>query len=152
MRPDPSAVGLVEEDGWIVRTSDNVAQFCSNRLGEILQRAGARMNEVPLAVLETELLEFRVVEGSTFSGKVRIRAVVRHNGSPDAWSQVYEGKSKRWGKSHNPDNYNEALTNALTDATGQMLKDEGFARALVPGDLPRMQPAPTASAAPPPGH
>jgi hypothetical protein len=66
---DPSAVGLVEEDGWIVRTSDNVAQFCSNRLGEILQRA-APMNG-SARVLET-VLEFRVVEG-TFSGKVGIR-------------------------------------------------------------------------------
>src|SRR5258706_14694894 len=63
MRPDPTAIGLQEEDGYIVRTTDNVAQFCSNRLGEMLARAGARMNEVPLAILETELLEYRVVEG-----------------------------------------------------------------------------------------
>ena len=141
VRPDPTAVGQVEETGWVVHTKDNVATFCMTKVGEILARAGARMNETPLAILETELLEYRVVEGGTFTGSVRLRAIVRRGGGGDAWSQVYEGKSKRWGKSGNPDNYNEALSNALEDAASQMLNDAGFAHALV-GDVAGAPPPP----------
>jgi hypothetical protein len=131
VRPDPSAVGSYDNGATIVRTSDNVAQFCSSKLGEMLAHAGARMNETPQAVLETELLVYKVVEGGTFAAQVRLRARV-HRASGEEWSKTYEGTGKKWGRTHNPDNYNEALSNALEDATSKLLTDDDFAHAIDP--------------------
>lgn len=147
VRPDPSAVGLFEGSGFVVRTSDNVAEYCSTRVGEMLARAGARLNETPMAVLEMELLEYSVVEGGAFNGVVRIRAIVRRGAGP-VWSRTYVGKSKRWGRTHNPENFNEALSNALADVTSQLIQDDDFARALAgepgPDPLPPPPPPPRA--------
>ena len=146
LRPDPTAVGRYEDNGFVVRTNDNVAEYCTTKMGEMLASAGARLNEQkPVAVLETELLEYNVVEGGTFHGIVRIRAIIRRGADP-AWARMYMGKSTRWGKSHSPDNFNEALSNALADATQQMVKDVEFARALLPSSGPNDGPPP-----PPPG-
>jgi hypothetical protein len=130
VRPDPSAVGTYEDNGFVVRTTDNVAQYCSTRMGEMLARAGARLVEPPTAVVETELLDYHVVEGGTFAGRVRIRTIVRH-GTAEVWSRTYIGKSRRWGRTHNPENFNEALSNALADVTAQLVRDDDFGRALV---------------------
>jgi hypothetical protein len=35
-RPDPYFVGTHEDIGHVVRTSDNVAQYCSSRIGDML--------------------------------------------------------------------------------------------------------------------
>jgi hypothetical protein len=131
-RPDPTVVGKYEDDGFVVRTTDNVAQYCSNRFGDMLRTAGARLTEAPQAILAADLVEYRVDEGSTFAGVVRLRMTVRRAGQPD-WSKDYEGTSKRWGKSHNPDNFNEALSNALAEATTNILHDEEFGHALMFG-------------------
>ena len=143
VRPDPSAVGTYEDSGYVVRTGDNVGAYCSTRLGELLAQAGARLNDAPMASLETELLEYRVVEGSTFHGIVRLRAIVRRPGG-DAWAKIYEGSSKRWGRTHNPDNFNEALSNALADVATQLVHDEDFAQVL-------LSVAPPPASAPPAG-
>jgi hypothetical protein len=129
MRADPSAVGVYQESGFIVRTSDNVGQYCTDRMGEMLVHAGARFNPSPSAALETELIDYHVIEGNTFAGTVRLRAIVRHGGG-EPWTKVYVGTSKRWGRTHNPENFNEALSNALADVTQQLVRDEGFAIAL----------------------
>lgn len=142
-RPDPSAVGMYEDGGYVVRTHDNVGAYCSMKLGELLAHAGARLNEPPRASLETELLEYRVVEGGTFHGIVRLRAIVRRP-TGDAWAKIYEGSSKRWGRSHNPDNYNEALSNALADVATQLVHDDDFAQVL-------LSVAPPPASAPPGG-
>jgi uncharacterized lipoprotein YajG len=131
LRQDPTAVGKYEDDGFVVRTSDNVAQYCSTKMGEMLVRAGARLTETPTAVLEAELLDFQVIEGGVFNGLARIRAIVRR-GVEKAWSKTYVGKSKRWGRTHNPDNFNEALSSALVDVTKQLVQDDELAQALAP--------------------
>lgn len=143
VRPDPTAVGSYGDGGFVVRTTDNVAQYCSHKMGEMLAHAGARMTEPPTAVLHTELLEYRVVEGGTFAGLVRIRASLRR-GEVEGWSRTYVGKSKRWGRTHNPDNFNEALSNALADVTQQLVRDDEFAHALVEAPAELAQPAPDA--------
>src|SRR5262249_52931527 len=129
-RPDPTAVGVYQDTGFVVRTTDNVAQYCSVRFGDMLAHAGARLNEPPTAVVETELLDYQVVEGGTFAGTVRLRAFVRR-GQGEPWTRTYIGKSKRWGRSHNPENFNEALSNALADVAKQLVQDDDFARALM---------------------
>jgi uncharacterized lipoprotein YajG len=145
VRPDPSAVGTYDDGTFTVRTSDNVAQFCSNKLGEMLAHAGARMNETPQAVLEAELLQYTVVEGATFAGTVQLRATVRRGNTGQEWSKIYTGTSKRFGRSHSADNFNEALSNALSDATSKMVTDDDFAHAIDPSI------GPPSAIPPPPG-
>lgn len=130
LRTDPTAVGVYQESGWVVRTTDNVGQYCTDRMGEMLVHAGARLGQTPAVPLEAELIDYQVIEGGTFEGTVRLRAIVRR-GSGEPWSKTYTGSSKRWGRTHNPENFNEALSNALADATHQLLNDESFASALV---------------------
>jgi hypothetical protein len=130
VRPDPSAVGTYEDSGFVVRTGDNVGTYCGTRLGQLLESAGARLREPPMASLETELLEYRVVEGGTFHGIVRLRAIVRRP-TGDAWAKIYEGSSRRWGRSHAPENFNEALSNALADVATQLVHDDDFAQVLL---------------------
>jgi hypothetical protein len=140
VRPDPSAVGTYEDTGFVVRTTDNVAQYCSTRLGEMLAHAGARLADPPTAIVETELLDYRVVEGGTFAGLARLRAVVRR-GTTEVWSRTFVGKSKRWGRTHNPENFNEALSNALADVAAQLVRDDDFARALLEPAVETLPPA-----------
>ncbi len=128
-RTDLTAVGMYEDSGYIVRTTDNVAQFCGTKMGQILTQAGARLNEVPLASLDAELLEYKVVEGNTYHGVVRVRVIV-HRGAGQAWAKIYEGSSRRFGHSHSPDNFNEALSNALADATAHLVRDDEFGQVL----------------------
>jgi hypothetical protein len=135
VRPDPTVVGLHEKNGFVVRTRDNVGQYCSDRFGDLLRQAGARLDEPPMAMVEAELLEYRVDEGGTFKGLVRVRVIVRRPGSPD-WVADYEGTSKRWGRTHSPDNFNEALSNGLAEVVTKLVRDDGFARALLPAGPP----------------
>jgi hypothetical protein len=129
-RPNLSAVGTYEDTGYVVRTADNVGAYCSARLGEMLVKAGARLDEPPRTSLDTELLEYRVVEGGTFHGIVRLRVILRLP-SGDAWTKIYDGSSKRWGRTHNPDNFNEALSNALADVATKLVNDDDFAHVLL---------------------
>jgi uncharacterized lipoprotein YajG len=100
-------------------------------------------------VLEAELLQYTVVEGGTFAGTVQIRATVRRGNSGQEWSKIYTGTAKRFGRSHSADNYNEALSNALQDATSQLVTDDEFAHAVNPaiGPADVMPPPPPPPAA-----
>lgn len=129
LRADPTAVGSYQDSGFVVRTTDNVGQYCTDRLGEMLVHAGAHLEPAAPTVLDAELLEFKVVEGGTFEGTVRMRATLRRGGN-QVWSRTLAGTSKRWGRTHNPENFNEALSNALAEVTQQLLLDDEFARSL----------------------
>jgi hypothetical protein len=149
MRPDPSVVGRVEEDGFLVRTSDNVGLYASNQLGNMLAIAGAHfVQQQPQAVLVIDLVNYHCDEGGSFNGAVTLHVIVRRAAMQD-WQRDYSGASHRWGKTHNPDNYNEALSNALADATQQILKDDSFGIALMAPPATMAPPAPMAPPAAP---
>ena len=132
LRPEPSAVALYEKTGFVVRTTDNVGQYCTDRLADMLARAGAHLNQgLAGASVETELLEYKVVEGGTYHATTRLRVKVRRGGPGEPWAKTYEGGSRHWGRSHQPDSFNDVLSNALQDATSKLLGDEDFARALM---------------------
>jgi hypothetical protein len=129
-RADPRRIGLVQEDQSPVNTSSSVAAYCTQRFGELLASAGARFATTgATVVLKPELLVYQVIEGETFNGEVRIRVSALENGKV-IYEGTHSGKSKRWGRSRNPENYNEALSNALFDATQELLKDDLLASAL----------------------
>lgn len=127
---DRSKVGTYEDDGFVVTTSGDVGAFWRGRLRAMLESAGARLESSPQARVDADLLQFDCIEGNTFNAVVRMRVTVtRPGGQP--WSKHYEGRGKRWGRTHKEENFNEALSNALAEATRKLLQDEAFADALV---------------------
>lgn len=130
LRTEPTAVGLYETTAFIVRTTDNVGQYCTDRLADLLNNAGAHLNQGPGPSLEIELLAYKAVESSAYLGTVSLRIHVRRAGAPP-WTKTYEGTGKRRGRSHDPAAFNGVLSNALQDATSKLVADEDFARALM---------------------
>jgi hypothetical protein len=147
VRPDPTVVGGYEGNPLVVRTPDNVAQFCGTRLGDLLNHAGAQLGEPnPPLALEAELLEYQVIEGETFKGMAEVRTTLTAGGAT-VWTRTYTGGSDRWGRTHNPENLNEALSNALASVAAQLLGDASFAAALhgQPGLAPPSAAPPSAA-------
>lgn len=128
-RSDKSKIGLDQDTHYQYRTTSNVAAFCSDRIKDMLTSAGFKLVEQGDYIIQSEIAEFNVAEGGLFNGEVRVTFRVFQPGKP-AFENVYEGKSKRWGKSHNPDNINEALSNALASATEKLVRDDALADAL----------------------
>jgi hypothetical protein len=141
LRDFPQAVGRYADDGFIVQTTDNVGQYCTDRIGAILINAGAHLEPGAPTTLEVELLDYYVIEGGSFEGTVRMRTTLKR-GTNAVWTKTYAGTSKRWGRTHNPENFNEALSNSLAEAAQQLLKDDEFARTLgePPSTGPLLQP------------
>lgn len=129
LRPDPTAVGTYRDTGFVVRTTDNVGQYGTDRLGEMLVHAGARLEPGAPVTLEADLLDDQVIEGNRFVGTVRMRTTVKRGADP-VWSKAYTSSNERRGRTHNPENFNEALSNSLADAMQRLLRDDEFAKSL----------------------
>lgn len=129
-RPDPYAIAYDQRYNTLIRTPDNVAQFYGPYLRQMLAAGGARFDGTPVTQLTVEILEITAVEAGMFNGIARFRVTV-NRAEAQPWSKIYEGHSKRWGRTHNPDNYNDALTNAFIDAARDMLRDNAFANAVL---------------------
>jgi hypothetical protein len=127
---DKSKVGAYEDDGFAVTTRGDVAAFWRGRFRAMLESAGARLEKSPQARIDAELLQFDCIEGNTFNAVARMKVTVLRPGA-ESWSKNYEGRSKRWGRSHKEENFNEALSNALAEATRALVQDEAFAKALL---------------------
>jgi hypothetical protein len=79
--------------------------------------------------MRSEILDLQVIEGGFFNGQARIRFDLDIGGR-SVWEATLEGKSKRWGRSNSPENYNEALSNAFNEVVRQLVQDESFGKAL----------------------
>lgn len=151
-RPDPSLVGLHQQIGAPVRTNDRVAEYCAAQVARLLALSGARIDPAAPVVVRMQLLDFRVLESNRFNGFVRIRASVYHVAGSELWSDVLDGQASRWGKTFNPENFNEALSGALAAAIDKLLMNPAFASAVLTAASPPAQapPPPAPVPAPPP--
>jgi hypothetical protein len=128
-RADVTKVGVDQESHYQYRTSTNVAAFCSDRIKDMATAAGFKLVEQGDFILQSEIAEFNVAEAGLYNGEVRVTFRIFAPGKP-AFESVYEGQSKRWGRSHSTDNINEALSNALHGAMEKFLRDDALADAL----------------------
>jgi hypothetical protein len=126
---DHLKVGTYEDDGFTVRTKGDVRAFWAGRFRALLEGAGAKFQSPAGARIDADLVEFDCIEGNTFDATVRMSVTVIRPGA-QPWSKAYEGKGKRWGRTHNPENFDEALSNALAEATRKVVQDSAFADAL----------------------
>ena len=130
-RSVPASVGVIEETQVDLKVRNNVGEFCSQRLALPLTQAGFQLASTADAIsLTPELVAFSVIEGSVYRGDVRIRLTATPPGKP-AFSTLYAGSSKRWGKSESIENYNETLSNAFSSAVTKLVTDdEGLGQAI----------------------
>jgi hypothetical protein len=115
-----------------VTTSDNVAEFCTQNFRNTLKQYGLTI--VPDGgdvVVGGEILEFMVIETNTYKGKVRLKLTVNRGGKTE-WGGVTSGTSSRWGRSYKAENYYETISDSLLEATTNVIRDEGFRKALLP--------------------
>jgi hypothetical protein len=129
-RPADSPIATIEDDPHTVQTPTDVAAFCTKQFTDLLTAAGGHVGEGPNAVvLRAEIMDFKVIEGGLYNGESRVQFSIQ-SGGQSKWEGVYDGKSKRWGRSHSPDNYNEALSNAFAEVVRNLMQDESFGKAL----------------------
>jgi 3-oxoacyl-[acyl-carrier-protein] synthase-1 len=142
-RTQPTVVGVYEDEGTQVESSSNVSAFYTQQFEGIIQKATGKV--VPsgqTTTIKGEILDLKVVEGGMYTGQARLHVQVVEKGAV-VWDAVYEGTSKRWGKSHTAENYNEALSNSFTDAVRRLLNDDsGLANALNGGKPATSSPPP----------
>lgn len=146
-RADPNKIGVDEESNYQYRTTSNVSDFTTERVQQILGSSGLSLKEPADFTVQGELVAFDVKEGDRFEGDVRVLFRVFKPGGP-TFEQTYMGKASNHGRSHSPDNINEALSVAMLSVVSQFLHDELFASFLEGkgGTAPAASAAPTASA------
>lgn len=149
-RPDPSLVGVHQQINAAVRTTDRVAEYCAARVASLLGSAGAQIDPAAAVVLRMQLLDYQVIEGKRFNGFVRIRVGVHGRDGSELWSDLLDGQASRWGRTHNPENFNAALSGALAAAIDKLLGNPAFATAILSADAPPAQAPPPPVQVPPP--
>jgi hypothetical protein len=128
---EKDVVGTYEDDGFKVRTKGDVRAFWAGRLRAAMEGAGAKFGAPANARFDAKLDEFDCIEGNTFNATVRMTVTITRHDASAPWSRTYEGKGKRWGKTHKPENFNEALSAALNDAAGKLVQDGELATAIL---------------------
>jgi hypothetical protein len=148
LRPNPAEVVFDERNALSIPSTVDVAQYTAGVVRSILEGGGARVDPTATTQISLQLEAWRVVEGGMFNGEARVRVQVLRGGALTL-NDVYEGKSKRWGRTHSTDNMNEALTSALSGAMKRLLTDRQFATALggssEAGTAPQPPPVPVRS-------
>jgi hypothetical protein len=128
-RANKATVGLTKDTNQPVLTNTDVSQFCTAQFRDTLKGAGANLLQAGDLRVNSELQTFTVEEGGSYVAKVILKVSVQRSGV-ETWSAIFSGQSNRWGRSFSPDNYNEALSNALAQAFRNVLLSKEFATAL----------------------
>ena len=134
-KPDLIGENRDKEDKGIVlpvTTSEKPAAFITEHLQKIFSDAG--LNVVTTggdAVVSGEVKRYFVLETSTYQAEVTLSIAVKNRKGTLLWSGVAGGAAKRYGRSYKAENYYEALSDALMDASYKLLQNEAFTKALV---------------------
>lgn len=132
-RKDPALIGENREEGGHrpVTTKDSVAGYVTDHLRESIQKAGLDVVDTGgTAVLSGEISDFFVTEVNTYHAEVTLRVTLRGASGKTLWSGVVGGSSTTFGHSYRAANYYKVLSNALVDATHNLLANPGFHDAL----------------------
>jgi hypothetical protein len=122
-----------EDEGKVfpVTTTSNVAEFCTERVGQLLKDFGLNSTkESGDRHITGEVIQFFVVERNTYVGDVRLKINVAGPDGVIRWTGIAAGSEKRFGRSYKADNYHEVLSDSLQTAVFNLIKDEGFRAAL----------------------
>lgn len=140
-RTAPKEVGFDERNAQAIFSDKDVGVWCADIVRSTFEQGGARIDPSSSTQVTLQLEAFRVVEGGMFNGEARFRVTVVRDGVV-THTDLYDGKSKRWGKTHSPDNMNETLTSALSVALKRLMTDQRFATGLSGPGATTNQPPP----------
>ena len=118
----------------LVTTKDDVSKWCTDRFRELLQQYAFDLRENGETVqLRGEVVQFYVLEDNLYRGAVGLKITAEAPDKSMLWQGLVTGTSQRFGRSYSEENYYETLSDAYIEAVQNLVKDEGFAKALRAG-------------------
>lgn len=133
-RADPSVIGVNiqhPDHPLQVTTKDDVAAWSTDRFAHVLRRQGVEIVQSgETATLHVEIVKLMVTEAGLFNGDVELNVTAKGLRGHTLWRGALAGRSKRWGRTYNLENYYEALTNAFESASRDLLSNPAFLAAL----------------------
>ena len=119
----------------LVTTKDDVSKWCTDRFRELLQQYAFDSRENGETVqLRGEVVQFYVLEDNLYRGAVGWKITAEAPDKSMLWQGLVTGTSQRFGRSYSEENYYETLSDAYIEAVQNLVKDEGFAKALRAGN------------------
>ena len=109
------------------------AEFVHGAVEEELKNFGADVTDAPEAadrILSLELRKFFVEESNNYRAEVSCAAEIRDKGGRTLWKQVVSGQGRTFGRSLNPVNYQQTLSDATRRMIEQLFNNPNFQQAL----------------------
>jgi hypothetical protein len=131
-RQNPTLLGENKEKSVprIITTADDVPMFVTDHMKQLMSSAGINtVDSGGTHVLKTELKQFYVEESDTYKGDVRMTVTLTNAAGKAVWTGTTGSSAQRFGRSYKAENYYETLSDALLDAAGRAMSDEGFRKA-----------------------
>jgi hypothetical protein len=122
-----------EDEGKIlpVTTRDDVPRFLQEHFESVLGELGLKTGpSMGAFVLSGEVIQFFVTERNTYVGDVRLRLRLRKPDGAEVWNGLVAGSEEHWGRSYKAENYHETLCDSIVLAAFNLLREEGFRKAL----------------------
>jgi hypothetical protein len=136
VRKKPNEIGIniekrLADRDLLVTTKDNVPQWLTSHFSRTLSNFGIDVVEDKgNFTLQAEVVKFFVTEKTLYKGEVALKIRLLSKSNTVIWEELVSGESTRFGRSYLPDNYYEALSNAVIYAVHYLLKDNSFQRAV----------------------
>jgi len=108
-------------------------EFVRVVMHDLLTKAGLKVTDDAgraQRVLVSELHRFWTQEGDTYEGEVRATITVNDGSGRQFWKGTVNGTAKRFGRSLNPENYQEVFSDAMVNLVEGLLNNAGFRAAL----------------------
>jgi hypothetical protein len=132
-RKEPALIGENREKEPVKRvtTADNVPKFINENMKKALTKVGLDIvDSGGQVIIGGEIKEFMVVETNNYESDVTVKWTVKDASGKLLWTGVSSGDSKNFGRSYNPANYYECLSDSILQATHAMLQNADFRKAV----------------------
>ena len=134
-RPNPEQIGQnLEKTAPVpVYPSGSPTEFVRNTIAQQFTAMGFQVVDSPSQadrIVQGDLTQFWVQETNTFAGDVRAVIEVRDRTGRQLWSGAVAGEGSTFGRSYNPENYQEAFSDATLRMVEALLSNKGFQQAL----------------------
>ena len=135
LRKNPEEIGKniekrVSDIPLVVTTKDNVAEWLTNRVAQVLSEFDLTVaKDAPLAI-EADVVKFYVTEESMYKADVGLKFRLRKKSGDIVWEGMVTGSTRRWGASYKAGNYYESLSNALISTIYALLQNDSFKQAV----------------------
>lgn len=117
----------------IYSSGKSPAEFVHDAVEGELKNFGVELVEAPEAadrIIELELTRFFVEESNNYRAEVKSGAQVKDKGGRVLWKGQIAGEGRTFGRSLNPANYQQVLSDATRRMIGKLLENPQFKAAI----------------------